>query len=199
MDSWVLKQLRACVLSELKAYIPEEYFEQRIQKLEFSINFKGHEYLSFENNWGYLAGKLGKKLYFESPIDFTPRQTSASELLMNLGMLASSKASLNACKQIYDKSLEKGISDGNSGNVVAQLQNEFIPAFEENIKGGLEQYLLFLTAEEAKPYLSLLSEGEQKTNRNTELSEDIIDIKPNFMGVGLNVNALYRKLFNNKT
>lgn len=29
--------------------------------------------------------------------------------------------------------------------------------------------------------------------------EDIVDIKPNFMGIGLNLNALFRRLFRKRT
>jgi len=199
MDSWALKQLRAFVLSELKGHIPKDYFDQRLENLELNKSFEGHEYLSFENQWGYLATKLGKKLYFESPIDLTPRQIAASELLMNLGMLASSEASLSACEQIHKKALEKGIPDGNSGNVAAQLKNDHIPTFQDNVKGALEQYLLHLTPEEAKPYVSLVPEGRQQKSATPQSPEDIIDVKPNFMGIGLNFNALWRKLFNKRT
>jgi|SRR5690554_4939475 len=41
-------------------------------------------------------------------------------------------------------------------------------------------------------------EAELKPNPITP-AEDVIDVKPNFMGVGLNLNALFRKLFNKKT
>ena len=198
MDSWVLKQLRAFVLSELKGHIPKDYFDQKLENLELNKIFKSHEYLSFENQWGYLATKLGKKLYFESPIDLTPRQIAASELLMNLGMLASSEASLSACEQIHKIALEKGIPDGNSGNVAAQLKNDHIPTFQDNIKGALEQYLLHLTPEESKPYISLLPEGSQQKSVTPQSSDDIIDVKPNFMGIGINFNALWRMLFNKK-
>ena len=199
MDSWVIKQLRAFVLSELKGHISENYFDQRLENLELNKSFKDHEYLSFENQWGYLAAKLGKKLYFEPPVDLTPRQIAASELLMNLGMLACSEAALRACEQIHKQALEKGIPDGNSGNVAAQLKNDHIPTFQNNIKGGLEQFLLHLTPEEAKPYVSLLSEGRQHKSATPQAPEDIIDVKPNFMGIGINFNALWRKLFNGKT
>lgn len=199
MDSWVLKQLRAFVLSELKGHIPKNYFDQRLESLELNSSFGAHEYLSFENQWGYLATKLGKELYFESPLDLTPRQIAASELLMNLGMLASSEASLSACEQIHKKAVEKGISDGNSGNVAAQLKNKHIPTIQGNIKGALDQYLLHLTPEEAKPYVSLIPSGQQQKSATPQSPEDIIDVKPNFMGIGLNFNALWRKIFNKPT
>ncbi|EGQ7845336.1 hypothetical protein RV040_004883 [Vibrio alginolyticus] len=32
-----------------------------------------------------------------------------------------------------------------------------------------------------------------------EPEEDIVDIKPNFMGIGLNLNALVRRLFRKRT
>lgn len=118
---------------------------------------------------------------------------------MNLGMLASSETSLSACEQIHKKALEKGIPDGNSGKVAAQLKNDHIPTFQNNIKGALEQYLLHLTPEEAKPYVSLLQEGMLQKSVTLQSSDDIFDIKPNWMGIGLNFNVLWRKLFNKKT
>lgn len=36
-------------------------------------------------------------------------------------------------------------------------------------------------------------------SRRESSAEDIVDVKPNFMGIGLNLNALFRKLFSRKT
>lgn len=199
MNFWVLKQLRACILSDLKSHIPEGYFEQKIDSMDFIKNFKGSEYISFELKWGYLAGRLGQKLYFQPPIDLTARQTAASELLMNLGMLASSEASLDACEQLQKRALELGVSDGNSGNIAKQLKNEHIPTLQRNIEGALEQYLHHLTTEEAKPYTSLITDDLEFNETSSQLKEDIIEIKPNFMGLGININALYRRLFKEET
>lgn len=41
-------------------------------------------------------------------------------------------------------------------------------------------------------------EAESRPLPTTSM-EDIVDVKPNFMGVGLNLNALYRKIFKKKT
>ena len=197
MDSWILKQLRTFVLSELKDHIPEGYFETKVESFQVNETLEGHRYLSFENRWGYLASKLGQKLHFEPPVEITPRQLSASELLMNLGMLASAEASWSVCEQIHQKALEKKCSDGNAGKVAAQLKYDHIPTFQSNIKGALEQFLLHLSKEEAMPYISLV-DNPKNVYATASSAEDIIELKPNFMGLGININALYRKFFGKK-
>jgi hypothetical protein len=162
MDSWILKQLRALILSDLKDHIPKDYFDEKIENLPLNDTFKSHEYLSYEKKWGCLVGKLGQKLYFQPPLGISPRQVAASEILMNLGMLAATEASLSATEQIYERAKEKEISDGNAGVVAAQLKNEHIPIFQDNVRGGLKQYIHHLTPEEAKPYISLLHKDQQQ-------------------------------------
>lgn len=161
MDSWVLKQLRALVLTDLKNYIPENYFESAPESLKYNSSFAASEYLSFELRWGKLAAELGRKLYFQPPITLTARQISASELLMNLGMLASAESMLSATEQLSNKAAAYNIPDGNSGNVASQLKNSHVPTFKNNISGALEQYIHHLTYDEAKPYISLLEESKQ--------------------------------------
>jgi len=39
VDSWVLKQLRALVLLDLKDHIPDGYFETKLDKLELNNTF----------------------------------------------------------------------------------------------------------------------------------------------------------------
>jgi hypothetical protein len=162
MDSWILKQLRATVQSDLRAFIPQGYFESEVDRFQLHDNFEAKKYLSFEMRWGYLAAKLGNDLYFQPPSILTARQVSASELLMNLGMLASSDAALNTTEQLSNQAMANGVPDGNSGNVAAQLKGEQIPILRDNVVGALDQYLQHLTYEEAKPYISLLPESKQK-------------------------------------
>ncbi len=56
---------------------------------------------------------------------------------------------------------------------------------------------------DVKPNLSgrkWLADFEAEQNyKSTTPVEDVIDVKPNFMGVGLNLNALFRKFFSKKT
>ncbi len=162
MDSWILKQLRATVQLDLLEFTPENYFESEIEELKFSSSFQGHELLSYNMTWGLLAVKLGRKLHSKTPAAFTARQVSASELLMMLGLLASSEAILNVAEQTSKKALLNEVSDGNSGNVAIQIKTEHVPIFRENISGALEQYLQYLSFAEKKPYISLLPESKQK-------------------------------------
>lgn len=161
MDSWVLKQLRALVLTDLKNYIPENYFESAPESLKYNSSFVASEYLSFELRWGKLAAELGKKLYFQPPITLTARQISASELLMHLGVLASAESALSVTEQLSNKAAASNIPDGNSRNVASQLKSSVVPTFKSNISGALEQYIHHLTYDEAKPYISLLEETKQ--------------------------------------
>lgn len=202
MDSWTLRQLRALVLTDLNNFIPEGYFEQNMESSCLNNRAKSNEYLSFEHQWGYLAGKLGYKLYFNPPTNLSPRQVAASEVLMNLGMLASAEVSLSACEQIQTKALEKDIPDGNAGNVAVQLRTDSIPKLQENIRGALEQYLLHLTHQETRPYVSLLviseNQNSVQTTPHQQTTDDIFDIKPNFYGIGINLNALWRRVMKGK-
>ncbi|WP_105167622.1 hypothetical protein [Pseudoalteromonas sp. T1lg23B] len=161
MDSWVVKQLRVQILSDLDRSIPSGYFEQKMPKVKFSEHVKGHEYLSSEMNWGILATKLGQRLHKSPPPGFTARQVSASETLMNLGLLASAEAAYASMKQLSDCASSKGIYDCNSGNVSNQFQTEHIPTFKANVRGALEQYLHYLSDDEMRPYLSLISESRK--------------------------------------
>lgn len=171
MNSWILKELRALVLTDLKEFIPHDYFNSEASAFNLNDTFKNNKYLSFELRWGNLAYELGHKLYFQPPNGLTARQVSASVVLMNLGMLAASEAALNATEQISNKAATSNVHDGNSGNVALQLKKDIIPNFENNISGAVEQYLQYLTNEESRPYIWLLPESTQKEikymNENT--------------------------------
>jgi hypothetical protein len=160
MDSWVLQQLRVAVLSDLEEFIPKNYFET--EEIQLHDSLKGKDLLSFEITWGILAAKLGTKLHSKPPKSFSARQVSACDILMNLGMLASSEASLNVTEQISSKALNNDVFDCNSGNVANQIKTEHIPIFHKNILGALEQYAYHLSFDEIKPYISLLPENKQK-------------------------------------
>lgn len=187
MDSWILRQLRALVLNDLKDFIPIGYFESEAENLKLNNSSMDGKYLSIELQWGKLATELGHKLYYHTPTGLTARQVSASDLLMNLGMLAASEAILNASKQISNKALAYNIPDGNSGNVASQIQNDHIPTFEKNISGALEQYLKHLTYEESKPYISLLPKLKQKemnimNENNSKIINNTINISGSVSG-----------------
>jgi hypothetical protein len=191
MDWWTLKQLRAQVVSDLQNLIPSGYFENEARDMKFSPSFDNAKHLSAEHRWGYLAGKLGNDLFFEGPPNMTARQVAASEVLMNLGMLASSEAVLAIARQLSQRAAELKIPDGNTGKVAKQVETEHIPTFEENIKGALTQYLSYLGTDEANPFRSLIETAyDLKTSRRSGPGfHEIIELKPNFYGVGLNLNA----------
>ena len=103
MDWWIVKQLRATILTDLHDFIPKNYFEREADRFKLHNGLKNSAHYSREFRWGYLASKLGKRLFFESTIIMSAKQVSASELLMNLGLLAIAEAinlfsSVDSCK-----------------------------------------------------------------------------------------------------
>jgi hypothetical protein len=150
-----MKQLRAMVLADLRDFVLQGYFESEVEKFKFDDRIKNSDHLSRELRWGYLAGKLGQMLFFESSV-MSARQVSASEVLMNLGMLAGAEAAQGAAKQLSKDAKTAGVSDGNAGSVAEQLEHQHIPTLSNNIVGALEQYLHYLKPLEAKPFRSLV-------------------------------------------
>lgn len=156
MDWWIVKQLRAMVLNDLREFVPHGYFENEVENLKLHDQIKNSDHFNRELKWGYLAGNLGKMLFFESNVIMSARQVSASEVLMNLGMLACAEAAQGVTMQISKTAKEAGISDGNAGTVAEQLDLQHIPTLSDNVEGALEQYLRYLTPHEAEPFVPLL-------------------------------------------
>jgi hypothetical protein len=156
VDWWIVKQLRTMVLIDLRDFVPHGYFESEAEKFKFHDSLKNAEHFSREIRWGYLAGKLGQRLFFESTTIMSARQVSASEVLMNLGMLASAEAAQDATAQLSKDAEAKGVLGCNAGGVAEQLEHEHIPTLSNNVVGALDQYLRYLTPREAEPFLPLL-------------------------------------------
>lgn len=144
MDWWILKQLRAMILTDLRDFVPLGYFES-----EADIN-------SRELKRGYLDTQLGKRLFFESTAIMSPRQVSASDLLMNLGLLECAEAAHCMATQASKAVGLMGVSDVKAGVAVKQLADQHMPTYRDNVVGALQQYLRYLTPAEAAPFLSLL-------------------------------------------
>lgn len=145
MDWWIVKQLRAMILTDLRDFVPLGYFESEADK------FKSRELMR-----GYLDSKLGKKLFFESTAIMSPRQVSASDVLMNLGLLECAEAAQCIATQVSTAVEETGASDSNAWTLANQLGDQHIPTFQDNVVGALQQYLRYLTPAEAAPFLPLL-------------------------------------------
>jgi len=157
MDWWIVKQLRAMLLEDLRDFVPDRYFDGEVDQFKLNEGIENSKHFSRELSWGYLAGTLGQRLFFDSTTIMSARQVSACEVLMNLGMLASAEAAHGISAQLSKKAKNVGISDGNAGLVAEQLQNEGIPTLSKNVVGALEQYVKYLKPHEAKRFLSLLS------------------------------------------
>lgn len=158
MRWWVEEQLKAALLTDLKDLVPTGYFEKDENRLSINSSIDSSGHLSSQLSWGQAAGKLGYHLHFENQEIITPRQLAAAEVLMHLGLLVAARASQEACSNLKDRADAIKVQDGNSGNVSIQLKEEHIPQFEENLNGGLIQYLRHLSKEEALPYISLLDD-----------------------------------------
>ncbi len=144
------------VLTDLREFVPEKYFSSAAEKFNFHEVIANADHWSSEMRWGYLAGELGRKLFFESTLIMTARQTSAAEVLMNLGLLAGAEAAQGITQQLAMHANTKGVSDGNAGAVAAQLRAEHIPIMTNNVRLSLKRYLSYLTPFEAGPFLPLL-------------------------------------------
>jgi hypothetical protein len=157
LDAWILRQLRGQVLSDLRQYIPEGYFNSAPDRLKIEdIEGSSSNHLSFELGWGYLAGTLGRQLYFESTIIMSAREVAASEMLMHLAALAASEAQRQSCDRLGKAANKRNVSDGNASVVSKQIKDEIIPQLELNLIHGLKQYLLHLTLDEGRPFKSLI-------------------------------------------
>lgn len=156
MDWWIVKQLRAMVLTDLRDFVPHGHFESEVEKFKLDHRIPNAATLSGELRWGYLATILGKELLFKSASMMSARQVSASDVLMNLGLLASAEAAQRVADQLAKDALANGVPDGNVGVVSEQLGKHHIPSFGENMRSSIEQYLRYLTPLEAQPFLPLL-------------------------------------------
>lgn len=161
MDHWIERQLRSQVTCDLKEFIPNNYFEGEKDKFILIGSIDETGFLSKELRWGYLAGTLGKKLYFDNELIMSARQKSASEVLMNLGMYVAAKSAHSSCTNLTNNAVRMHIEAGNSVKVARQLHEEHLPILEENITGALSQYVRHLKTEEASPFYSLLNKTDQ--------------------------------------
>lgn len=162
MDWWIVKQLRAMTLTDLRDFVPPGYFESEVETLKLHDSIRNSDHLSCELRWGYLAGKLGKSLFYESTT-ISARQVSACEVLMNLGMLASAQAAQDAVTHVSKVAEGLGVSDCNAGAVAKQLEDQSIPTLTNNVSVALTRYLRYLTPLEAAPFMPLL--GPEATSQ----------------------------------
>lgn len=167
MDWWVLKELRAMILTDLRDFVPHGYFESEVEKFKLNNRITNADHFSHELRWGYLAGDLGLRLFFKSTAIMSARQVSASSVLMNLGMLVSAEAARGVTTQLSKDAGLKCVSDGNAGVVAKQLEDQQIPTLSNNVRGALKQYLRYLTPLEAAPFLPLLETASTSQIQDT--------------------------------
>lgn len=174
MRWWVEEQLKAALLTDLKDLVPEGYFDKQENQLNLNSYVDKSGHLSKQLSWGYAAGRLGQRIFFKNKEIISPRQLSAAEVLMHLGMLVSARAMQEASSNVKEQAEALHVQDGNSGKVSMQLKEEHIPQFEMNLNGGLLQYLKHLSKDEALPYISLLDDDGLAELGVKERTKDII-------------------------
>jgi len=158
LDWWILKQLRAMVLEDLNEFVPHGYFEKDLHQFKLPDEIQGSKHFSNELKWGYLAGNLGRELFFGS-VQMSARQVSASDVLMNLGLLAGLEAMCGVTAQLAKDLISKGSLNDNVKSVEEQLENQYTPIALNNMMGALEQYLRYLNQKEKELFLPLLEKS----------------------------------------
>jgi hypothetical protein len=171
LNWWTQKQLRSMLMTDLSNLIPVGYFESKTDTFALNAAIANSGHISNEMRWGYLAGTLGKKLFFDNAIQMTARQKSAAEVLMNLGMYVSVTAAQQSCNALTELADKKGLPDGNAKEVSLQIQNQQLPVLTDNVNASLTQYLLHFSKEEAEPFSSLLHQDKSIKSKTSWLNK----------------------------
>lgn len=194
MDWWILKQLRGFVMADLRAFIDPIDFTRSHDNLDFSPTIPNHEHFSLEIQWAYAAGTTGKALFFKPDFSMNARQISASEVLMNLGLLTCAETMHAVLTQISGESLKMAVPIDNAENVLKQLESEHIPVFLNNLRGALTQYFFYLSKEEMAPFDSLLKTNTSVCSVNEVDLVPPIDISNHHFDVALSFPGEVRPL-----
>lgn len=158
MDEWILEQLKSSVLFDLKDLIEDNYFIINSPNLSFNETIDKTGLLSKKINWGQSAYNIGKNIFYGDEI-ISPRQKSASELLMMISIYSSTRSSQMAAEKVQE--LQQGnIKISNIDEVVKDFDENHIPITESNIRYSFKQYIRHLSANEAKPFFPLLNDKE---------------------------------------
>lgn len=156
MDWWIIKQLRAFVMTDLCGFFDEIEFERASDNFKVSSNIPNHQHFLREFRWARGACAVGKRLFFTPAFGMTARHIAASDVLMNMGLLTSAETMHEMLTQICNYAAKIGKSVGNSGDVKMQLEREHIPVFLDNLTGALTRYFYYLSQTEKAPFAPLL-------------------------------------------
>lgn len=156
LDQWILRQLRGLVLTDVRDFIPKNYFSGAQELFPVNEGIEGAAQLAFELRRGYLAGTLARQMYFYPSEIMSARQVAAFEVLLHLGLLVSADAAKQMCEKVSRMAISKNVSDGNSGSVAKQMGQEGLPTLRLNLLEALKQYMLHLSDSESRPFLSLI-------------------------------------------
>ena len=157
LDFWIVKQLRAAILSDLRDFIPVEYFET-LAITPFDTTISNHAHRTFEMNWGNLAATKARTMFFCSNLAMSPRQVAATEMLLHLGLLTSTSVIRSAHTALKEQARKTSFDDSEK-IVGSPVSHEGISQLIANVTNGLRQYLLHLSVEDALPFRSLLDDS----------------------------------------
>lgn len=195
MDSWIIRQLRAFVLSDIREFVDPIEFEQGPDNLKVGANVPNHQYFTQELQWAHFAYSTGKRLFFNPTLDMTARQISSSDVLMNMGLLVSAQAMHAMLTQLCKDASKASKPIGNSEDIRNQLEHEHIPVFLENMRGALTQYFLYLSEDEKAPFISLIARKELANHTEAKASTaPPIDITTHCFDVALSFPGEVRTL-----
>lgn len=119
---------------------------------------------------------------------------------MNLGMLVGAQAARDTARNLaasiedIDRVSNKPMLD-NVRDFDCKLAPQ-LATLESNVRSALEQYLLYLSADEARPFVSLI-EVNQVTVTSSPTKE-IFLLKPALWGIGIDLRALWDKVRSRK-
>ncbi|MEH6460851.1 hypothetical protein [Chitinimonas sp. JJ19] len=129
MDSWILLQVRALTLCDLKDLIPEGYYANAGNEID-------------SGRADYTIGMTLYKGESTSP-GLSPRQVSAADVLLNIGLYRFTNAAVADhvrvpidLRNYYESSL---------------------PQLKTNLLGALNAYVMYLTEMEEKPVYAILN------------------------------------------
>jgi hypothetical protein len=160
MDWWTIKQLRAFVISDISEFINPIEFEKIPDEHKIRSNVPNYQHFTQELHWAKFAATTGKHLFFSPTLGMSARQISASDVLMNMGLLTSAETMYKMLTQLCNDAAKARRSAGNSRDIRDQLKREHIPVFQENMRGALSQYFLYLTDVEKAPFVQLLKQKD---------------------------------------
>lgn len=150
MIQWDVFILRDFVVYDLNEFLPDNSFEGAPLGAQNLMTVGRKDY------------ELGKKLYFSSPPGMSPRQKSAANLLMDIGLHMFTDGCVTHCEDIGDEAKRAEIE--RSGE-----------SLDDNVRHTLLKYILFVPDNEARPLQAILDRSYPSITTPTIEEQAILD------------------------